>query len=169
MLIRTFPIEDNGCIGDPVILVCLSQAWHTKRLEMNEMPESLKSNNTLLMWNLLGAAVVFGTMDGMIGVAARTPVLLDISEAFIFNFILFYWFMVDSGIRKYHPSWFLKFMVVVLGLIALAWYIIRSRGLKPSIRSLVCALGLLMLAVAVATIVTMLVSGLTGHGFFPPE
>ena len=87
----------------------------------------------------------------------------------VFSFILFYWFMVDSTIRNYNPSWFLKFMVVVLTVIALPWYIIRTRGLRQSVRSIMYALGLLILSEGAQSIATMVISGLTGHGFIPPE
>ncbi len=136
---------------------------------MNDIPESSKSNNKCLVLNSLGAAVVFGAIEGTIGVGARTPALLQVSEIFVFNFILFYWFIVDSTIRNYNPSWFLKFMVVVLTVIALPWYIIRTRGLRQSVRSIMYALGLLILSEGAQSITTMVISGLTGHGFIPPE
>jgi hypothetical protein len=136
---------------------------------MNDIPESSKSNNERLLLNSLGAAVVFGTIEGTIGVGARTPGLLQFSEGLIFSFILFYWFMVDSTIKSYNPSRFLKFMVVVLAVIALPWYIIRTRGLRQSVRSFMYALGVLILSDGAQSIVTMVISGLTGHGFIPPE
>ena len=136
---------------------------------MSDIPESSKSNNKQLLLNSLGAAVVFGAIEGTIGVGARTPGLLQFSEGLIFSFILFYWFMVDSTIRNYNPSRFLKFIVVALAVIALAWYIIRTRGLRESVRSLMYAFGLLILSEGAQSIVTMVISGLTGHGFIPPE
>jgi hypothetical protein len=137
--------------------------------QMNDIPESFKSNNKRLLLNSLGAAVVFGAIEGTIGVGERTPGLLQFSEGLIFSFILFYWFMVDSTIRDYNPSRVLKFMVVVFAVIALPWYIIRTRGLRQSVTSFVCALGLLVLSDGALLIVTMLISGLTGHGFVPPD
>jgi hypothetical protein len=124
------------------------------------MLEQAKSNNKRLVLHLLAAAVPFGIIDGLMGLPETEPRLLTLAEGIVVNFILFYWFMVDSEIRNYAASRLLKFMVVILGPIALSVYIIRTRGVRGSIKSFVFALGLALITVSVSGIVAGVTSGL---------
>jgi hypothetical protein len=131
-----------------------------RRPDEDNMLEQAKSNNKRLALHLLAAAVPFGIIDGLMGLPETEPRLLTLAEGIVINFILFYWFMVDSGIRNYAASRLLKFMVVILGPIALFVYIIRTRGARGSIKSFVFALGLGLITASVSGIVAGVTSGL---------
>lgn len=89
-----------------------------------------------------------------------TPIPLDLVEVFVINLVFFYWFVVDSEIRNYKASSFLKFLVVALGIIPLAWYAVRTRGFQGSIQTFLCALGLILLDGAVFRVTSLLTSTL---------
>ncbi len=144
-------------------VACSPQSLQSRSKEDDRL-ERLRSNNKLLVLNLLAAAGAFGITEGLMGLPVQTPRLLEVTELIAVNFILFYWFMVDSGIRDYNASGFLKFMVVVFPLIALSWYVIRTRGVRGSIRSFMYALGLFILSGGVYRIVAELTSVMARHG-----
>ena len=94
------------------------------------MSEEVRANNKRLVLHMLVVAVFFGSIEGLMRLPDPTPLPLSIAEGVSMNFILFYWFAVDSRIRDYKASGLLKVLVVGFSIVPLCWYIIRSRGLR---------------------------------------
>ena len=125
------------------------------------MSEEVRANNKRLVLHMLVVAVFFGSIEGLMRLPDPTPLPLSIAEGVSMNFILFYWFAVDSRIRDYKASGLLKVLVVGFSIVPLCWYIIRSRGLRGSIRSFLFALAFFFFAVLTWGLTGLLASEFT--------
>ena len=125
------------------------------------MSEEVRANNKRLVLHMLVVAVFFGSIEGLMRLPDPTPLPLSIAEGVSMNFILFYWFAVDSRIRDYKASGLLKVLVVGFSIVPLCWYIIRSRGLRGSIRSFLFALAFFFFAVLTCGLTGLLASEFT--------
>ncbi len=59
-----------------------------------------------------------------------SPQLVHISTTILFTILIFMWFLADSKAIEYKPSRLLKVGVVVLAVVAIPIYLVKSKGYK---------------------------------------
>lgn len=109
------------------------------------MDGEVRWNNKRLVFHLVIAGVLFGIIEGFLGFGNDTPDVLIFAELFTINVILFYWVVMDSKIREYATSVFLKVLVLIFGVLASFYYVARNRGLVPGFLNFLYMVALIIL------------------------
>ena len=76
--------------------------------------------------------------------------IYKISTMLLSTFLIFSWFMYDARENNIFPSGSLKLSVIVLGIVAVPYYIFRYKGLKRGLFSLAKFIGFLIGAIAIS-------------------
>jgi len=109
----------------------------------------MKPKNLVL---IAGAALSFivGAVDQYVFPgSANTP--FDIASLFLFAFLIFWWFRLDTRDRGFNRTSGLTLAVVALAAIALPYYFFKSRGAKGGF----VALGCFLLAIVASGLLTV--------------
>jgi hypothetical protein len=86
----------------------------------------MKSKHALIAL-LSVLAALSGVLSFLDAQGVAEPKSLQLGSTFVFSALTFAWFWLDSESRSYRRSPFLNIAVVALGLIAVPYYLIRSR------------------------------------------
>jgi hypothetical protein len=95
---------------------------------------------------MIGAAIVFGIIEGGTNVESNTWSPLGLAELFAMNAIMYYWFINDAETINYSPTPFLRFSVLAFGIFAIAYYLFRTRRFPKCLKSYLYSLLLLFVA-----------------------
>ncbi|MES2148877.1 MAG: hypothetical protein V4508_03695 [Pseudomonadota bacterium] len=103
------------------------------------------------LYCLLAAAGVLG-----IGAAAASAIRLDmlwlVCSDILISFLGFVWFCRDSDAHAYPRSRWLKFCMIFMVLLAVPYYLARSRPAGAKLRAVLRFLGFLLLGLLVSAI-----------------
>ena len=100
---------------------------------------AISANNRLFVV----ASAIDGAVCGAVWGLAETSVVPSIEAGaeivgaitlLVCNFLLFYWICVDASVRAYPVSRVLRYSVVVFGVFTLAYYFLRTRGVRCLLR-----------------------------------
>lgn len=105
-----------------------------------------------LMLVLALTAGIVGT--GMLDNAARMR--WGVAFQVAFSFLGFYWYRLDSEARCYRRTRLLNVAVVAFGVIAIPYYLVRSRSKGAKARSLLRCLGFCVALLSVSVLGTLL-------------
>lgn len=101
--------------------------------------------------SLLLLAALLGAISGRYVTLHRPePVVLAGVFELVSSFVLFNWYYSDSNARDYLRSRWLNVAVILLGWLAIPYYLVRSRPRGKKLRALVKCLGFAVLSGAVA-------------------
>jgi hypothetical protein len=89
------------------------------------------------------AAGVLSTSGGSSGSLGNTLVLVQSVGSIA---LIVFWFLLDARDRNYRASWGLKISMVVLTVVALPYYLFRSRGASGGLRALLVSVALLIVS-----------------------
>jgi hypothetical protein len=76
---------------------------------------------------LVTLALLGGVLSFLEARGIREPQSLQIGSTLLFSVMTFVWFWLDSEARSYKRSPFLSVAVVAIGLLAVPYYLVRSR------------------------------------------
>lgn len=101
--------------------------------------------------SLLLLSALLGAISGRYVTLNRSePALLAAAFELASSFILFNWYYSDSNARDYLRSRWLNVAVILLGWLAIPYYLVRSRPRGKKVRALVKCLGFAVLSGVVA-------------------
>jgi hypothetical protein len=119
----------------------------------------MKTTHILIL--LVAVTLVAGVVD------ARNMTLhvqsngWTVLSSLLFSFLSFYWYRLDSEVRQYRRSRWLNVGIVMLGIVAVPYYLVRSRPAGQKGRALLrlAGFGVVLVTAAVAGGVTYLLLG----------
>jgi hypothetical protein len=120
-------------------------------------------NNRRLLLLLLSAAVLFGIIEGALGMPNTTPRPLHYIELLTANAITYLWFAYDAENRNYDATPLLKFSVVAFGVFAIFYYFIRSRRFPGCFKSFWFAFLLIVVSASVFALTGIIVDVVLKH------
>lgn len=91
---------------------------------------------------LAAAALLAGLLDPLLVAAGGDWLWFNMLLSLVCAVLVFTWYYLDSGERDYARTPLLNMMVVAVGLIAIPYYLFRSRGARGGLR----AFGMFLLA-----------------------
>ncbi|MGD2112797.1 MAG: hypothetical protein PVI50_05375 [Gammaproteobacteria bacterium] len=100
------------------------------------------SGKTVVLALLALAALLAGLLDPLFGVAGAGAVWFDMVLSLGCAVLVFSWYYLDTEERAYRRTPLLNIMVVAVGVVAIPYYLFRSRGATQGLR----ASGLFLLA-----------------------
>jgi uncharacterized membrane protein YoaK (UPF0700 family) len=100
---------------------------------------------------LLALALVSGMVDASEAVHGVRTSGWDVASAVLFSFLNFWWYRLDSDVRLYRRSSMLNVGIIAFGIVAIPYYLARSRPAGQKARALLrlAGFGLLLIAGAV--------------------
>jgi hypothetical protein len=101
------------------------------------------SGKTLVLALLALAAVLAGLLDAWLGTDAGDWLLLNTLLSLVCAILVFTWYYLDSDARGYRRTSLLNISIVAVGIVAIPYYLLRSRGAQRGLRA--CGLFLLAL------------------------
>ena len=85
---------------------------------------------------LFGLTVIAGLADARQEISGVASPTWSIVSTLAFSFLCFYWYRLDSLARGYRPSVWLNVGVVALAIVAVPYYLVRSRPAGARARAL---------------------------------
>lgn len=119
------------------------------------MNQAKYSNNRRVVIHSLTLAAAFGILEGVLGIEDTTPLPLEFAELLVLNLMIFYWFIHDRNARGHRHSKFFNFCIVAFGLLAIAYYLLRSRGFPAGLKSIALAVALYVVSFAIFVLTWM--------------
>jgi hypothetical protein len=111
---------------------------------------------------LLVAFVALGVFETYLEVRGiPEPKSVQLGSTFVFSLMTFTWFWLDSESRAYKRSPFLSVSVVALGIVAIPYYLLRSRPKGQRLKAVgkcVGFVGLLLLAFVLGSLLVAIPS-----------
>lgn len=101
------------------------------------------SGKALVLALLALAAVLAGLLDAWLGTDAGDWLLLNTLLSLVCAILVFTWYYLDSDVRGYRRTPLLNISIVAVGIVAIPYYLLRSRGAHRGLRA--CGLFLLAL------------------------
>ena len=101
---------------------------------------------------LLAVTLVFGVVDARetaLGIQSGGWAVLS---TLMFSFLSFYWYRLDSEARLYRRTALLNVGIVMLAIVAVPYYLVRSRPAGQKGRALLRLAGFCLLLVAAGTL-----------------
>ena len=106
----------------------------------------------LLIALLVGMAVVGGIDNYFYANNVNVPVWWVVSSTVALNILIFVWYYLDSNIRSFSRSKWLNIAVVGLAVVAIPYYIVRSREKSQRALALIKLVGFFALGIAFASL-----------------
>lgn len=106
---------------------------------------------------LVYAAALSGLLTWMDHQRIREPEWMVVATSMVFSLLCFWWYWLDASARSYRRTPLLNVAVVALAVLAIPYYVIRSRPRGEKLKALARLVGFVML-----TVVASLVGALPG-------
>lgn len=100
------------------------------------------SGKTTVLVLLALSALLAGLLDPLLSTAGGDFMWFNVALSLFCAILVFTWYYLDTDERGYRRTPLLSMMVVAVGIIAIPYYLFRSRGARLGLR----AFGLFMLA-----------------------
>jgi len=113
------------------------------------------NGKTVVLVMLALTALLAGLLDPVFSAAGRTWAWYDMALSLVCAILVFTWYYIDSDEWAYRRTPLLNMMVVALGIVAIPYYLFRTRGARQGFR----AFGLFLLA-----LLAWFVLAAAGHG-----
>lgn len=102
----------------------------------------MPGGKTVVLLLLALAALLAGLLDPLFATASADWRWFSMLLSLVCAVLVFTWYYLDSGERDYPRTPLLNMMVVAVGLVAIPYYLFRSRGMRRGLR----AFGMFLLA-----------------------
>ncbi len=121
------------------------------------------TNNRRLLLLLSSAAVLFGIIEGALGIPDTSPRILHYLELIAANAIIYNWFINDTENVNYYATPFLKFSIVAFGVFAVFYYFVKSRKFPGCLKSFWFCLLLFLVTAFIFTLTAMTADAILNH------
>lgn len=106
----------------------------------------------VLILLLTYAAVLSGALTWMDDRGIREPQWMSVTTSIVFSLLCFWWYWLDAGVRRYRRTPLLNVAVIGIAVIAIPWYVIRSRPRGEKLRALGRLVGYVGLVIAASVV-----------------
>lgn len=113
------------------------------------MRDEARTVSTVPILGLLFAAtLVAGVIDARETAQGIDTSWWDIASTLLFSFLCFWWYRIDSDLRRYRRSRWLNVGIVMLAIVAVPYYLVRSRPAGQRGRALLGLAGFVLVLAA---------------------